>query len=94
MGSNQAAFDTGDSTSLKTVFEKDELLGQHRLKAMDAISEYIKRSPQNAQNGLYLFSIVMKLERMGDQMKNIAKEIIFYQEATLNKGARKNTSVR
>lgn len=89
----QQAFDTDDSTCLQTVFSKDEALGQHRLKAMDAVSDYIKDNSSKAQIGLYLFSIIMKLERMGDQMKNIAKEIIFYLEATLDKRVRKNTSV-
>ena len=94
MGAVQLAFDNNDSTSLQKVFEKDEVLGERRLKAMDAVSEYIKKNPDKAYIGLYMFSIIMKLERMGDQMKNIAKEIIFYQEATLNKRTRKNTSVR
>lgn len=89
----QQAMDGDDSTCLQTVFSNDEALGLHRLKAIDAISEYIKNNPQDSKTGLYLFSIIMKLERMGDQMKNIAKEIIFYLEATLDKRSRKNTSV-
>jgi len=90
----QQAMDSDDSAPLQTVFKKDEVLGRHRLKAIDAISEYIKNNPQDSRTGLYLFSIIMKLERMGDQMKNVAREIIFYLEATLNKETRKNTSVR
>jgi phosphate transport system protein len=90
----QQAFDGNDSTLLNIVFIRDEVLGNHRLKAIDAINEYIKNNPSKVQNGLYMFSIIMKLERMGDQMKNIAKEIIFYLEATLDKHGRKNTSVR
>lgn len=87
------AFDNSDSTSLKTVFTKDDALGALRLKAMDTISEYIAKNPTDTKTGLYLFSIIMKLERMGDQLKNVAKEIIFYLEATLDKRVRKNTSV-
>lgn len=88
------AFDNEDSAPLKLVFEKDEVLGDKRLKAIDTISEYIAKNSQDARVGLYLFSIIMKLERMGDQMKNIAKEIIFYLEATMHKSMRKNTSMR
>ena len=94
MSSVQLAFDKKDSKSLQAVFSKDEALGERRLKAMEAVTEYIKRNPENAKAGLYMFSIIMKLERMGDQMKNIAKEIIFYLEATMDKRTRKNTSVR
>lgn len=94
IGAVHKAFEDDDSSALKTVFEKDEILGNNRLKAMDTISEYIAQNAQDARTGLYLFSIIMKLERMGDQMKNIAKEIIFYLEATMNKSMRKNSSVR
>ena len=87
------SFDGGESSSLKIVFTKDEILGDLRLKAIDTISDYIKNNPADTRTGLYLFSIIMKLERMGDQVKNIAKEIIFYLEATLDKRVRKNTSV-
>ncbi|RME05673.1 MAG: phosphate transport system regulatory protein PhoU, partial [Bacteroidetes bacterium] len=36
-------------------------------------------------NILYLFSIVNKLERVGDLAKNIAEETIFYVEAKVLK---------
>jgi phosphate transport system protein len=89
----QQAYESNESTSLHKVFMKDEALGSFRLKAIGTISDYIKNNPADAQTGLYLFSIIMKLERMGDQIKNVAKEIIFYLEATLDKRVRKNTSV-
>ena len=94
MNAVQLGFDNKDSASLQIVFSKDEALGERRLKAIEAITEYIKDKPKEARAGLYMFSIIMKLERMGDQMKNIAKEIIFYLEATMDKRGRKNTSVR
>jgi phosphate transport system protein len=34
---------------------------------------------------LYILSIIRKLERVGDQSKNIAEEIIFYVEAKILK---------
>ena len=89
----QQAFESNDSTSLQKVFMKDESLGSLRLKAIDTISDYMEKNPADTRIGLYLFSIIMKLERMGDQLKNVAKEIIFYLEATLDKRVRKNTSV-
>jgi phosphate transport system protein len=38
---------------------------------------------------LHLLSIIRKLERVGDQAKNIAEEIIFYIEAKVVKHSRK-----
>ena len=87
------AIDKDDTSFLDTVFEKDTMIGKYRLMAMDAISNYIRNNPDQAQRGLYLFSVVMKLERVGDQLKNAAQEVIFYREAVIHKGARTNTSV-
>jgi phosphate transport system protein len=85
------ALDKKDSTSLKTVFEKDEILGRCRMKAMDSIAQYIQQNPEQAQRGLYLFAVVMKLERVGDQLKNVAHEIIFCLEASEHKHVRKRS---
>lgn len=87
------SIDRNDSSFLKIVFEKDEMIGRYRLMAMDAISNYIHRNPEQSQRGLYLFSMVMKLERVGDQLKSMASEVIFYREATEHDQRRKNTSV-
>ena len=86
------ALDKKDSSYLKVVFEKDEILGHCRLKAMDMIGQYIRQNPDQAERGLYLFAVVMKLERVGDQLKNVAHEIIFYLEAAEHKHERKRTT--
>ncbi len=87
------AIDKNDSSFLQTVFEKDEMIGRYRLMAMDAIGRYIRNNPVQSQRGLYLFSVVMKLERVGDQLKSMAGEVIFYHEATEQSSKRKNTSI-
>ena len=76
------SIDKDDSLLLQPVFEKDEMIGRYRLMAMDAISQYIQSHPEQSQRCLYLFSVVMKLERVGDQLKSMAHEVIFYREAT------------
>lgn len=88
------AFDKQDCSFLKIVFEKDEILGRCRLKAMDMIGQYIKQNPDQAERALYLFAVVMKLERVGDQLKNVAHEIIFYLEAAEHKHVRKGSEAR
>ncbi|MGP8214579.1 MAG: phosphate signaling complex PhoU family protein [Bacteroidia bacterium] len=70
-----------DSLLLQPVFERDEIIGRYRLMALDAISKYIQKKPDQSQRCLYLFSVVMKLERVGDQLKSMAHEVIFYSEA-------------
>jgi len=75
------SIDKEDSRLLQPVFEKDEMIGRYRIMAMDAISQHIQKHPEQSQRCLYLFSVVMKLERVGDQLKNMAQEVIFYSEA-------------
>lgn len=85
------AIEKDDSSVLHVVFEKDTAIGRYRLMAMDAIADFIRNNPEQSQRGLYLFSVVMKLERVGDQLKNIAHEIVFYREAAQHKHGHKNT---
>ena len=50
-------------------------------------------NPDDLQTYLYLFSIVRKLERIGDLAKNTAEEIVFYVEAKVLKHQRKKNRV-
>jgi len=53
--------------------------------AMARVSECIKADMNVVEDALYILSIIRKLERVGDQSKNIAEEIIFYIEAKVLK---------
>ncbi|MCW3071785.1 MAG: Phosphate-specific transport system accessory protein PhoU [Bacteroidetes bacterium] len=79
------AFDKEDTAIARKVFQQDELLDDINLKANAAIAEYIRSNPENIESALYLLSIIRKLERVGDQAKNMAEEIIFYIEAKVLK---------
>jgi phosphate transport system protein len=79
------AFDKENTSIARKVFQLDELLDDINLKANAAIAEYIRSHPDNIESALYLLSIIRKLERVGDQAKNMAEEIIFYIEAKVLK---------
>jgi phosphate transport system protein len=79
------AFDKENTAIARKVFLQDELLDEINLKANAAIAEYIRNHPENIESALYLLSIIRKLERVGDQAKNMAEEIIFYIEAKVLK---------
>jgi phosphate transport system protein len=79
------AFDTEDTSIARRVFQQDELLDDINLKANAAIADYIRSNPERIESALYLLSIIRKLERVGDQAKNMAEEIIFYIEAKVLK---------
>jgi phosphate transport system protein len=79
------AFDNEDTKLARGVFKKDEILDIINKNANNIITEYIKNNPDKIDQSLYVLSIIRKLERVGDQVKNIAEEIIFYIEAKVLK---------
>lgn len=84
------AFEKEDTSLARKVFQQDELLDEINLKASTAIAEYIRDHPEHIEPALYALSIIRKLERVGDQSKNMAEEIIFYIEAKVLKHRSKN----
>ena len=79
------AFDKEDTSLARKVFQQDELLDDINMKANTLIADYIRNHQESIEATLYLLSIIRKLERVGDQAKNMAEEIIFYIEAKVLK---------
>jgi len=87
------AFDAEDTSLARNVFMKDEILDEINLAATTAVAEFIRSNPEKINQSLYMLSIIRKLERVGDQSKNIAEEIIFYVEAKVLKHKKKNEKI-
>lgn len=85
MNDVQTAFDTEDSKLARGVFQKDDLLDEINSNANHVIEGYIKRKGDNISQSLHIISAIRKLERTGDQVKNVAEEIIFFLEAKVLK---------
>ncbi|HRH67527.1 MAG TPA: phosphate signaling complex protein PhoU [Bacteroidia bacterium] len=81
----QKAFDADDAKLSRGVFKKDDLLDEINGNANDVIEQYIKAHPDKIRQALHIVSAIRKLERTGDQTKNIAEEIIFFLEAKVLK---------
>jgi phosphate transport system protein len=79
------AFDKEDTKLARSVFKKDEILDDINLSANQSVAEFIRSHPDRINQSLYLLSAIRKLERVGDQCKNVAEEIIFYIEAKVLK---------
>jgi phosphate transport system protein len=79
------AYENEDTKLARSVFEKDEILDQINAQANTAVAEFIKQHNDRINQSLYALSSIRKLERAGDQCKNIAEEIIFYVEAKVLK---------
>lgn len=81
----QKAFDAEDTKIARGIFQKDDLLDEINENANSVIETYIRSHEQNISQSLHIISAVRKLERTGDQVKNVAEEIIFYLEAKVLK---------
>jgi len=79
------AFEREDTALARSIFKRDDLLDEINEKAPLVIAELIKSDLNSLPEALYILSIIRKLERVGDQSKNIAEEIIFYVEAKILK---------
>jgi phosphate transport system protein len=81
----QEAFEKEDTILARSVFKKDDFLDEINRQAHKVLEKYLKDHPEDTSQALWLLSIIRKLERVGDQAKNVAEEIIFYLEAKVLK---------
>lgn len=78
-----------DTALARKVFTKDELLDQINRNATNATIGLIDSKSPDPLHYLNMLSIIRKLERTGDQTKNIAEEIIFFIEAKVLRHGKK-----
>ncbi|WP_029034985.1 phosphate signaling complex protein PhoU [Salinimicrobium terrae] len=83
------AYNEVDTKVARKVFKKDKILNEINMKSFAIISEEVKADPQVIDQVMLLFSVIKKVERIGDLFTNIAEEIIFYREAEVLKHRKK-----
>lgn len=83
------AFETENTELVRRIFQQDEILDEVNDNANKIIRDYIAANPDKIMTTLNLLSVIRRLERVGDQTKNIAEEIIFYVEAKVLKHLKK-----
>ncbi|PCJ81923.1 MAG: phosphate transport system regulatory protein PhoU [Bacteroidetes bacterium] len=79
------AFDEEDDKLAMKVYKKDVELNMINKNSSSVICDFAKKDPDIIVQSLFLFSTIRKLERVGDHIKNIAEELIFYLEAEILK---------
>lgn len=80
-----------DPKHAKQIIKMDKALNKIYRKSDVVIAQYLQANPDRIPEGLALLSTIKKLERVGDQVTNMAEEIIFYREAKVvkHKGKKK-----
>ncbi len=81
----QQAFDQENTKLARGVFKKDDMLDDINGKANSVLASFIQKHPEKTMQALHIVSTIRKLERTGDQAKNIVEETIFYIEAKVLK---------
>jgi len=81
----RTAFEKEDTVLARSIFKRDDVLDAINVNAPTAIGDVIRADINSMPEALYMLSVIRKLERVGDQSKNIAEEIIFYVEAKILK---------
>lgn len=85
LADTRIAFEKEDTILARSIFKRDEVLDEINSNAIEKVSQCIKEDGNALPDALFVLSIIRKLERVGDQAKNIAEEIIFYIEAKVLK---------
>lgn len=81
----QVALDKEDTALARKVYMKDAELNAINSNASRIIKDLIIQDTDSTRRHLFLFSAIRKLERVGDHVKNIAEDTIFYIEAEILK---------
>lgn len=79
------AYEKEDTLLARDIFTKDKVIDNIVNKAIAAAEDYAKSKPDNFSQAIQLLSVMKMLERVGDHLKNVAEEIIFYAEARVLK---------
>lgn len=79
------SFEEENTKKARKIFKKDADLNKINRNSSKIISDFTKDSNENTKTVLFTFSIIRKLERVGDHVKNIAEQTIFYLEAKVLK---------
>lgn len=88
------ALENKDADMAKQVFKHDKIIDKIKKEAPAIIEKSIKGDTKNIKNTLYIFSIIGKLERCGDVIKNIAEELVFYIEAEILRHQKRNQKIK
>jgi len=83
------AYENKDVKAARKVFKQDKILDKINANSFAIIEAEIKKDPTVIDQTLLLFAVIKKFERVGDLIKNVAEEIIFYIDAEVLKHKKK-----
>ncbi len=88
------SLENNDIKIAKTVFKKDKFIDKVNKRVPVIMQDYLKNSKDKISNVILIARTVAKLERVGDLVKNMAEEVIFYIESEVIKHKKRNKKIR
>jgi phosphate transport system protein len=85
LADSRTAFQNNDTALAKAIIKHDRTLNKIYRKSDAIVTKFMVENPDRITEALAILSIIKKLERVGDQVTNIAEEIIFYRDAKVVK---------
>jgi len=79
------SFEKDDIKVIYNIADLDKKLDLRNKDSIPVLADHVRQKPADARQALELFSIIRKLERVGDHNQNIAEEIVFYLDARIIK---------
>jgi phosphate transport system protein len=79
------SFEKDDIKVIRNMSDLDKKLDGWNKESFLVLSDYVRKNPDEARQAFEIFSIIRKLERVGDHNQNIAEEIVFYLDARIIK---------
>lgn len=79
------AFNEKDTDRARALIREDRVLNKIHRKTDAVLIKYLKEHPDRVAECLKVSGMIRKLERIGDQVTNIAEEIVFYVDAKVVK---------
>ena len=86
------AYGSENADMARGVFTNDFIIDDIKRKAQFIIATQIKKDLDNIIDYMDLWSVIRRVERVGDHITNVAEEIIFHIEATVIKHSEKSPS--
>ncbi|MBI3408338.1 MAG: phosphate signaling complex protein PhoU [Planctomycetes bacterium] len=77
------AFVNLDGPLAKRVCRMDDEVDRCNREIIDFVSQFMKKSPENVDGGLQLFSAARHLERIADHATNIAEDVVYLVEGKI-----------
>lgn len=79
------AMEKKDLKLANSVFEMDDLVDKINIEATGILSNYVRQNPEKTEMAMELKTVIVRLERAGDHINNLAEEIVYYVDAEVLK---------